>query len=71
MKKEQIIILKDQMTKHKKELETRYPISKLVLSSIEALLQMDADDSFIRSWYSGQMKLIRNIQNILEDIEKR
>ena len=59
------------MTKYKKELERRYPISKLVLSSIEALLQMNADDSFIRSWYSGQMKLIRNIQNILEDIEKR
>ena len=70
MKKEQLKTLQQQMQTHLDILEKRYPLSKIILTSIDTLFYLDADENFIYTWYSGQKDFIRRIKKEIDDIEQ-
>lgn len=61
--------LKEKIEKHYDHLHKKYPLTRLILGSIETLLKIDATDDLVSSWYSSSMICIREIEKEIRELE--
>ncbi len=61
--------LKEKLELHYNTLQTKYPMTKIVIEAIDSLLEMNASDDLIRPWYGSIKNFILDIEREISKIE--
>lgn len=69
MTQQKIKKLKEKIELHYDILEEKYPMTKIVIDSINAFLELNVSDKIIRSWYDQHIFFIRDIEKEINKIE--
>lgn len=68
--KKDIILLKQRINKNYKEIQRKYPLSKIVLKKIDEFIENNTSSQTVDKWLSEHDNIIFSLEYTLKNLEK-